>query len=32
MSVTAATNEHSFSKLQRLLTYLRSTMGQNQAC
>jgi len=31
LPVTAATNERSFSTLQRLLSYLRSTMGQKQA-
>jgi len=31
LPVTAATNERSFSTLQRLLAYLRSTIGQNQA-
>jgi len=30
LPVTAATNERSFSTLQQLLAYLRSTMGQNQ--
>jgi len=28
---STATNERSFSTLQRLLAYLRSTMGKNQA-
>jgi len=31
LPVTTATNERSFSTPQRLLPYLRSTMGQNQA-
>jgi len=30
--VTTATNERSFSTLQWLLAYVRSTIGQNQAC
>jgi len=30
LPVTAATNEHLFSTRQRLLAYLRSTIGQNQ--
>jgi len=31
LSVTTATNERSFSTLQRLLAYLRKTIEQNQA-
>jgi len=31
LPVTAATNGRSFSTPQRLLAYLRSTLGQNQA-
>jgi len=31
LPVTTATNERSFSTFQRLLAYLRSTMGQKQA-
>jgi len=31
LPVTAAANERSFSTLQWLEAYLRSTMGQNQA-
>jgi len=31
LPVTTATTERSFSTLQRLLAYLRSTMGQKQA-
>jgi len=30
LSVTAATNERSFLTYQRLLAYLRSTMGKNR--
>jgi len=32
LPVPTATNERSFSTLGRLLGYLPSTMGQNQAC